>query len=298
MLAKILEKLIYDKLFSFLVRYEILFDSQYGFRTGHNTTHATMDFVKSIEMALDRNEHAIAVFCDLSKAFDTINHQILAKKLEHYGIRNKELDLLISYLGNRRQFVQMNGVKSEELPLTTGVPQGSILGPLLFLIYINDIQATSDLLKAVLFADDSNLLLSGTDLTTSKNILNEELAKVSDYFKSNKLKLNASKTKMVCFRKKSSNFNADNYQIFMDGVQLKFEEQASFLGITIDSHLTWEAHGNNVANKIARNSSMITRVKKILPPASLKILYSSFILPHLQYGVAIWGGYPTKSKRE
>ena len=140
-----MERLIYNKIFEFLVRYEILFKSQFGFRKAHNTTHATLDFVKTIEDALDSGEMAMGVFCDLSKAFDTINHDLLLEKLEHYGIRGKANEWLKSYLTGREQYVELNDAKSEKLPILTGVPQGSILGPLLFLIYINDLPAATNL---------------------------------------------------------------------------------------------------------------------------------------------------------
>ena len=294
--SKIVERLIYNKLFDFLVRYEILFKSQFGFRKGHNTTHATLDFVKAIEDALENNEYAIGVFCDLSKAFDTINHDILLKKLDHYGIRGKANDWFRSYLSGREQYVDWNGKASKRTPIVTGVPQGSILGPLLFLIYINDLSAASQL-KTVLFADDSNLLIRGKDLSVLKNVLNTELQIVNDYFKANKLKLNAKKTKLVCFRKKSRHIIYDDLQVFLDGVNLKFEEEAVFLGITIDSNLTWDKHCKLVADRISRNSSAINRVKKLLPPSSLKTLYSSLILSHLQYGLAAWGGCSSQNKK-
>ena len=193
--SKIMERLIYNKVFDFLVRYEILFESQYGFRSGHNTTHATLDFVKTIEDAIEHNNYSIGVFCDLSKAFDTLNHDILLMKLDYYGIKGKEWQWFHSYLNGRCQYVEFNGHKSTTLPLETGVPQGSILGPLLFLLYINDLPSATTM-KSVIFADDTNLLISGNNLREIADTLNSELELVSDFFKANQLKLNAKKTKM------------------------------------------------------------------------------------------------------
>ena len=280
----------------FLVRYNIIFDSQFGFRKGHSTCHAILDFVKTIEDAIENGEFAVGVFCDLSKAFDTINHDILLEKLCHYGIRGPMYDWLKSYLSGREQYVEMNGSTSGRLPISTGVPQGSILGPLLFIIYINDLPAASKL-KTVMFADDSNLIIKGKDLSILKNNLNTELEGINDFFKANKLKLNASKTKLVCFRKKSQLINYEDIQIYLDGTLLTFEEDATFLGVKIDSHLSWDKQCNHVANTISRNNGAINRVKKLLPPPSLKILYCSLILPHLQYGLAAWGGCLGQSKK-
>ena len=295
--SKIMERLIYDKVFDFLVRYEILFDSQYGFRNGHNTSHATLDFLKTIEESFERNEYAIGVFCDLSKAFDTLNHGVLIKKLWHYGIRGKANEWFQSYLTNRSQYVDWNGCKSSRAPLMTGVPQGSILGPLLFLICINDLPAAASKLKCIIFADDSNLLIKGNNLEELQTCLNSELEGISNFFKANGLKLNANKTKVICFRKKSLQVDYESTEIYLDGVKLKFEEEASFLGITIDSHLTWESHCNKVANKISRNSSTICRVKRMLPSSSLRLLYNSLIQPHIQYGLAAWGGCSNQNKK-
>ena len=200
--SKIIERLIYDKVFEFLVRYQILFESQYGFRSGRNTTHATLDFVQYIEEAIESNQYAIGIFCDLSKAFDTLNHKILLKKLDHYGIRGKANEWFCSYLKDRKQYVELNGKKSSYLPIETGVPQGSILGPLLFLIYINDLPSAANL-KCVSFADDSNLVIRGENLEDLTKTLTTELTKVNDFFKATQLKLNAKKTKQWYFSEKN-----------------------------------------------------------------------------------------------
>jgi hypothetical protein len=122
-----------------------------------------------------------------------------------------------------------------------------------------------------------------------ESCLNKNLEGINDYFKANKLKLNANKTKMVCFSKKCQTTSLENINIYLDGVKLKFDDEASFLGITVDSKLKWDSHCNKVANKISKNSSAINRVKKMLPPESLKTLYNSLILPHIQYGLVLWG---------
>ena len=231
--SKIIERLIYDKLFEFLVRYQILFESQYGFRSGRNTTHATLDFIKSIEEAIESNQYAIGIFCDLSKAFDTLNHNILLQKLDHYGIRGKANEWFSSYLKDRKQYVELNNRKSTCLPIDTGVPQGSILGPLLFLIYINDLPSAANL-KCVSFADDSNLLIKGDNLKELTLTLTKELEGVCDFFKANQLKLNAKKTKMVFFRKKSLPQDHQQLNVVLDGVKLNHDDDAKFLGTLID----------------------------------------------------------------
>ena len=288
--SKIIEKLVYNKIFDFLVRYQILFKQQYGFRRGRNTTQATLDFLKTIENAFENNEMAMGVFCDLSKAFDTLDHDILFAKLDHYGIRGNWLAWLRSYLTNRHQFVEMDGVKSTLAPITVGVPQGSVLGPLLFLIYINDLPAALEKLTTIMFADDTNLVVKGKNLKELELTLNHELHNLSDYFKANKLKLNADKTKLVCFRKKSVPFSEEDINVNLDSTRLKFEKNATFLGITLDEHLTWEEHCKNVANKMARNSGVLNRIQKSLPASTLLTIYNSLVFSHLSYGLEVWGG--------
>ena len=296
--SKILEKMIYNKIFHFLVRYKILFKSQYGFRKGHNTTHATLDFLKIIEDALQQNEFAIGIFCDLSKAFDTLDHAVLLDKLEHYGIRGKWLTWIKSYLANRKQYVDLNGEKSDTNDITVGVPQGSILGPLLFLLYINDLPAALQETSAVMFADDTNLIIKGNDISRLNHSINQDLDNLSDYFKANKLKLNVDKTKMVCFRKKCKKYDEKDLEVSLDNTSLQCENHATFLGMTLDSHLTWESHCNNVANKMARSAGVLNRVKNYLPINSMKILYHSLVASHFTYGLEAWGSCQSRfSKR-
>ena len=293
--SKIIEKLMYNKIFEFLVRQKTLFKSQFGFRRGRNTTHATLDFLQTVEAAIRENEMAIGIFVDLSKAFDTLDHDILLSKLDHYGIRGNLLLWLKSYLSNRKQYVDVSGVKSKEENIMVGVPQGSILGPLLFLIYINDLPAALNKLIPVMFADDTNLIVKGNNICELIKTLNAELESLSDYFKANKLKLNTDKTKVVCFRKKGKVVPTDEFEILFYGKKLVCEKNATFLGIMLDEHLTWEDHCNAVANKMARNAGILNRVKNSLPSPSLQTLYNSLIFSQYSYGLEAWGATKPKN---
>ncbi|KXJ05275.1 RNA-directed DNA polymerase from mobile element jockey [Exaiptasia diaphana] len=199
-LAQIFKKLIQRQLTSYIEKYEIMFEYQFGFRKGHSTAHAINEITDSLKKNIDNNLYTCGVFLDLAKAFETVNHKILLKKLELYGIRGLPLKWFQSYFDNRQQYVDLGNVESHPQKVKCGIPQGSGLGPLLFLIYINDLPNCSDKLKFKIFADDTNLFASAKDLKTLESTMNYELAKVKEWCNTNKLSINMSKTNFMIIK--------------------------------------------------------------------------------------------------
>ena len=220
----------------------------------------------------------IGIFLDLSKAFDTINHQILLYKLKTYGIRGTAYSWFENYLSNRSQYVSFKSNESAKLEIRCGVPQGSILGPLLFLIYINDIIRSSPILTYILFADDTNLFYSHKNINTLINTFNSELSKISQWFKCNKLSLNINKTCTMHFSN-SRIYNYDlNSPILVDGSPLNVKDSTKFLGLTLDSHLSWDNHIHNICNSISKAIGVLYKLKYFLDEKTLFMLYNTSIL--------------------
>ena len=288
-LSKILEKIVYIRLYSFLTRNNLLTQIQYGFRKNYSTDYAIIQLCDKITSSLANKEHVTGVFLDLSKAYDTIDHQILLYKLEAYGIRGTALSWFKDYLCNRQQYVAFNSTESTKLMIKCGVPQGSILGPLLFLLYINDIVNSFNLLSFILFADDTNLFYSHNDLKTLIDTLNRELVKVSLWFKCNKLSLNINKTCLMHF--KSSHFvnNIQPNDVYIDNIRISDKDSTKFLGVTIDPYLNWHCHTHNILNKISRGIGILKKLKYIIPTKTLSLLYNTLILPHITYCNIVWG---------
>ena len=194
--SKILERLVFNICVDYINHHEILNDKQFGFRPKHSTYMAIAQLVDKITNAVEKNETTIGIFLDLSKVFDTVDHKILLHKLEH-GFRGIVLEWFKNYLTNRTQYVAFNNCTSNPGNIICGVPQGSILGPLLFILYVNDITYTSNMLEFILFADDTTILYSHKDINSKINVVNKELQEVNNWFKANKLSINASKTNFM-----------------------------------------------------------------------------------------------------
>ena len=286
--SKIFEKVVHNRLLSYLNTNSILCSNQYGFRKNHSTYMALMDMYDRVSAAADNNEFSMGVFIDLSKAFDTLNHDILLKKLEYYGVRGIALDWFKSYLSNRKQCVSLGGVISSLKSVTHGVPQGSILGPLLFILYINDIINCSKYFIFILFADDTNLFYSCKNIFQLFDIANSELAKLSQWFRANKLSLNIKKTNYILFGNKRLPLNA-TLSVSIDGILLQRVVSTKFLGIFVDEKLNWKTHIDHVAVKIAKGLGAIGRVRNIVPNSVLFTLYQAMIYPYLAYCSIIWG---------
>ena len=275
-LSKILEKLIFKRTMNFLKYHNVFTNSQFGFRQKHSTIHALLNFVDKVTHAIDNYSHLIGIFLDFSKAFDTINHDILLHKLSHYGIRGKALEWFRNYLNNRKQYVSLNDHNSTLKDIKCGVPQGSILGPLLFIVYINDFCRSSDILSFILFADDSNVFFSHDNPVNLVNTVNAELNKLTEWIRANKLSLNLQKTKYMLF---SNTIDTLPTNIIFDDTPLENVSDIKFLGVTVDNRLSWKPHISNICKTISRNIGVIYRLKFHIPSSSLITLYSSLILP-------------------
>ena len=196
----VISKVSYDRLFEFLETYKILINSQFGFRKSHWTYMASMTLMDRLITSLENDEHVIGIFLGFSRAFATVDHAILLKKT-HYGIRGNALKWFESYLSNRKQYVNDNGISSITKTVKCGVQQGSLLGPLLFLVDINDVCSVCKHTFPILFADDTNLFSSGKEIKTLETNINSEISDISIWLKVNKLSLNVKKTHYMIFRK-------------------------------------------------------------------------------------------------
>ena len=286
--SKILEKLMSNRLINFLNRHRLLYDQQYGFRQNLSTDFALLELSDKIAEAIDRKKFMIGIFVDLSKAFDTLNHNILLQKLISYGIRGSVNDWFRSYLEDREQFVLLNDVSSNKRKITTGVPQGSILGPLLFLVYINDICKSSDLLRFILYADDTNIFYSCESVDQLCDVVNRELQGVVQWFKANRLSVNLKKTNFVIFGSPAKTKSVNKCEILLDNVNINRTNEAKFLGVIIDEHLSWKSHITYIKGKIAKNIGIMNRLKFLLSEKTLLSLYSTLVLPYLNYCNIIW----------
>ena len=289
-LSQIFEKIIKARLVDFLERNKVVSPNQYGFRAGHSTAMAVSDMVERVRQAWGRGNTALGIFLDLKKAFDTVDHSILLAKLEHYGIRGIASELLKSYLSDRTQYVVYNGYESERGSVQCGVPQGSVLGPLFFLLYVNDMERACQSLNLVLFADDTNAFAEGKDQNELFSRVNAGLEELSRWFRCNKLTLNLKKTEFIYFRGAKATCSLENC-LKIGGETIKRVEGTKFLGIWVDERLKWTTHIEKVKSKIGQLVGVVGRAKAVLGKETLRSLYNGMVLPHLQYCLMVWGDF-------
>ena len=268
----------------------VIIPGQYGFRTGHSTDMAILDMVEKVRNAWAKKRVALGVFIDLKKAFDTVDHDILLQKLEHYGVRGRVLELMKSYLKDRSQYVCYGGFESDRGRVECGVPQGSVLGPLFFILYVNDMVNASGEMDLVLFADDTNIFVEGRNHLELFKRVNHGLAGLSKWFCCNKLTLNLKKTEYVYFGGNGGRIVPQG-GISIGNETIRRVDGARFLGVWVDEALRWSGQIEKVKAKVGRLLGVLGRVRYSLGGESVLKLYNALVLPHLQYCLLVWGDF-------
>ena len=291
-IGKLFEKAIFNHVYAYLNVNNLLSKYQSGFRPMHSTLTALIDITDNWYLNIDGGLTNAILFIDLKKAFDTIDHEILLSKLElyMYGFKGASLNLFRDYLSDRTQVTVINNEKSETSRIRCGVPQGSILGPLLFLLYINDLPNCNLLPDVRMYADDTNLTFASSDPEELFSSLTHDLNNLKQWLDSNRLSLNVLKTKCLFTgtRHKISLLPSEPH-ICLDGHLIERVNSYKCPGVQVDETLLWEAHISEVVSKVAKVLAALRRLRPICPQSTLVAIYKSLILPHLDYCSAVWG---------
>ena len=281
--SKVLEKIVYNQMILFLEKHKILFPYQFGFRKGYSTEQAILEMTDSVKTAIDQKQLTCGVFLDFSKAFDTVNHQILLSKLDKYGFRGIPHSWFTDYLTNCKQFVKVGEAESNKLQMLCGVLQGSTLGPLLFLLYINDISNCSDKLSFRIFADDTSVFYSCQNVNELEIVMNDEIQALLKYCTINKLSVNFKKTNFIVFRSPKRK----NIKIHLKNITQA--NHVKYLGVYLDEYFNWEHQIKHINIKVNKNVGIISKLRHYVDLKMLKQLYYSLIYPYLNYGIMSWG---------
>ena len=290
LISKVMERAIQSQLVAFLIRNNSLSVHQSGFRKKHSTETATVHFVDHILEQMDKQMITGSIFIDLKKAFDLVDHLCLLHKLEHFGIRGKSLKWFEEYLTARSQKVKYNQDESSSLTIGYGVPQGSILGPILFVMYINDLPQS--LLKSSIgmYADDTVIYFSDSCPDVIKQVLQNDLTNVEKWLVSNRLILNQSKTKWMLFGTRQKLKHCPDYKIELHGKIIDRVSSFCYLGVTLDENLSWNEHVELICKRVRKRLGLLSRIRPYLTLKGAKCVYNCLVQPIFDYTDTVWDG--------